>query len=299
MFGTIKPCKRCLEPGQRAAYKQHYCGLCFALHEQFGLPARLLVNYDLTNDYLLSGSCRQDGQVQTGRCPFSLWPRRVRYVTYPGLPEYYARLNYLLVYYKLLDDVQDDGSFAAKWLTGKMEEQLRGLDGSMQKEAALLRQYLEKLSRVEEENELLPVMSVAALFGQLLKDMVKPPFVFETDENVFSGINYWTGVWIYTMDAILDCLGDGLKKRYNPILAGLSGSPLTILRSRKQELLDILRTCRENILLLLDMYPTHENAALLRSLFSGELPGIVCVYLEVEKDELIAQSKAAASGGLQ
>ena len=76
-------------------------------------------------------------------------------------------------------------------------------------------------------------------------------------------------------------------------------APLTILRSRKQELLDILRTCRENILLLLDMYPTYENAALLRSLFSGELPGIVCVYLEVEKDELIAQSKAAASGGLQ
>lgn len=299
MFGTIKPCKKCLQPEQRAAYKQHYCGLCFALHSHFGKYARLLLNYDLTNDYLLSGSSREDGQVRTGRCPFSLWPRQVRYVTYPGLSDYYARLNFILVYYNLMDDVADDGSLLAKWLTGKMEPQLRALDGTMHREAALLRQYLEKLAEIERKNELLPVLSVASLFGQLLKDMVKPPFADSADEDVFSGINYWTGVWIYTVDAILDSMGDGLKKRYNPILAGLKGTAPDILRSRKQELLDILRTCRENILLLLDLYPTYENGELLRSLFSGELPKIVCIYLEVEKDELIAQSKTAAPGRLQ
>ena len=169
----------------------------------------------------------------------------------------------------------------------------------MDREATLLQDYLSKLARIEEKGELLPVMTVASLFGQLLKDMVKPPFAFATDEDVFSEINYWTGVWIYTMDAIVDCIGDGYKKRYNPILAGLEGSPLTVLRGRKQELLSILRACKENILLLLETYPTYENGALLRSLFSGQLPKIVCLYLEVEKDELNAQSEAAAAGGLQ
>lgn len=299
MFGTIKPCKKCLLPRQRAAYRQHYCGLCFALHNNFGRYARLFLNYDLTNDYLLSGSSRQDGQVQTGFCPFSLWPRRVSYVTYPGLSDYYAQLNFVLVYYKLLDDVLDDGSLIAKLLTDKMEPQLQALEGPLHREAALLRQYLGKLAEIEKERELLPVLSVAALFGALLRDMVKPPFVIPSDEYAFCEINYWTGVWIYTMDAILDCLTDGLRKRYNPILAGLEGLPLDILRSRKQELLDILRACRENILLLLDMYPTYENGDLLRSLFSGELPKIVCIYLEVEKDELIAQSKIAAPGAVQ
>lgn len=299
MFGTIKPCKKKLLPQQRSAYSRHYCGLCFALHENFGKYARLLVNYDLTNDYLLSGSCREDGLVQTGRCPWSIWGKKVSYVTYPGLSDYYARLNFILVYYNLLDDVLDDGSLIAGWITRKMEDLLPANGQLMERETLLLQQYLHTLAQIEEKNEMLPVMTVAAHFGRLLKDMVKPPFAHETDENAFSGINYWTGIWVYTMDAILDCLGDGLKQRYNPILAGFQGPPLTILRSRKRELLDILRTCRQNILLLLDMYPTYENAELLRSLFSGDLPKIVCVYLEVEKDELNPQSETAASGGLQ
>lgn len=299
MFGTIKPCKKAMSPEQRGAYKEHYCGLCFALHENFGKYGRLLVNYDMTNDYLLSGSSRDDGQVRTGVCPWSAWRKRVSYVTYPELSDYYARLNFILVYYNLLDDVQDDGSLVAKWLTGKMSGFLEGLDTSMHREAELLQSYLQKLAQIEQRNEATRVMAVAHHFGQLLKEMIKPPFVFESDEEVFSEINYWVGVWVYTMDAIIDCLGDGLKKHYNPILAGKQGPPLRILRERKEELLDILRKCRENILLLLEAYPTYANEQLLRKLFSGELPKIVCIYLEVEKDELIPQSEAAAAHGLR
>lgn len=261
--------------------------------------ARLLLNYDLTNDYLLCGSSRNDGQLQTGKCPFSWWPRKVSYITYPQISDYFAQLNFILVYYNLMDDVHDDGSLLAKWITGKMSAQMEQLDSTMHREAELLRQYLQQLSQVEQRRESVSVLEVAQLFGQLLKDMVKPPFPFASDEEVFSGINYWVGIWIYTMDAIMDCLSDGYKKHYNPILAGHRGAPLTILRSRKQELMDILRKCRQNILLLLDTYPTYENATLLRQLFGGALPKIVCVYLEVEKDELIAQSEAAAAGRLQ
>lgn len=294
MFGTIKPCKKCLSAEQTAAYKRHYCGLCFALHENFGKLARLLINYDLTNDYLLSGSGRADGEVKTGRCPWSLLRKKVEYITYPALTDYYAQLNFILVYYNLLDDVQDDGSLLAKWITKKMEKKLPLLETSVGREKELLQAYLKTLQQIEKEGRTQPVADVAHHFGALLREMVKPPFLFETDEGVFSEINYWVGVWIYTMDAIVDVIGDSYKKHYNPILSGLHGNPLTVLRSRKQELLDILRSCRDNISTLLDAYPTYENAALLRQLFSGELPKIVCMYMEVEKDELITQDKAAA-----
>ena len=298
MFGTIKPCKKCLSKEQRAAYKEHYCGLCFALHDNFGRFARLFLNYDLTNDYLLSGSCRTDGITRTARCPWSWYGKKVSYVTYPELSDYFARLNYILVYHNLLDDVRDDGSLTAKWITGKMEAPLAKIAPDMEPEIRLLQEYLARLHAMEEENALLPVMEVARHFGELLKAMIKPPFRDETDADVFSATNYWMGIWVYTMDAILDCPGDGLKGSYNPILAGLEGDPLTILRSRKQELLDILRSCRRNILMLLDTCPTYANGQLLRSLFSGDLPKIVCIYLEVEKDELNSQREAAAAGGL-
>ncbi len=298
MFGTIKPCKKCLSKEQRAVYKEHYCGLCFALHDNFGKFARLFLNYDLTNDYLLSGSSREDGEVRTARCPWSWYGKKVNYVFYPELADYFARLNYILVYYNLLDDVQDDGSLTAKWITRRMEKSLCEITPLMEEEIRQLKEYLARLSTIEEENALLPVLEVARHFGELLKTMVKPPFQDPIDADVFSAINYWTGIWVYTMDAILDCLGDGLKGNYNPILAGTEGDPLTILRTRKQELLDILRTCRQNILTLLDACPTYQNGDLLRGLFSGDLPKIVCIYLEVEKDELNSQSKAATAGKL-
>lgn len=293
MFGAIKPCKKSLTAEQRAAYKKHYCGLCFGLHEHFGKMARLLVNYDLTNDYLLSGSSRADGVVRTGRCPWSLFRKKVEYITYPELTDYYAQLNFILVYFNLLDDVQDDGSLIAKWISKAMEKQLPGVEESMGREKELLQDYLQKLRQIETENRMLPVMEVAHHFGVLLRDMVKPPFLLETDEDAFSQINYWVGVWIYTMDAIVDAVGDGIRKRYNPILAGLQGSPLSVLRGRKQELLGVLRRCIKNISDLLDIYPTYENAQLLRQLFSGELSKIVCMYLEVDKDELTKETTAA------
>lgn len=293
MFGAIKPCKKCLTAQQRTAYKKHYCGLCFGLHARFGKLARLLVNYDLTNDYLLSGSSRDDGVVRVGRCPFTLFGKKVEYITYPELTDYYAQLNFILVYFNLLDDVQDDGSLVAKWVTGAMEKKLPGVEAAMAREKALLQQYLQTLKQIETENRLMPVMEVARHFGQLLRDMVKPPMLQPADEDAFSQINYWVGIWIYTMDAIVDAVGDGIKKRYNPILAGLSGVPLTVLRSRKQELLDILRRCVKNISDLLDIYPTYENAQLLRQLFSGGLSNTVCMYLEVDKDELTKETTAA------
>ena len=293
MFGAIKPCKKCLTAEQRKAYKKHYCGLCFGLHENFGKMARLLVNYDLTNDYLLSGSGRADGVVKTGRCPWSLLGKKVEYITYPELTDYFAQLNFILVYYNLLDDVHDDGSLLAKWITKRMEKQLPAVEGSMQREKELLQAYLKNLQQIEEENQLLPVMEVAHRFGLLLRDMVKPPFTLKSDEDAFSQINYWVGIWIYTMDAIVDAVGDGIKKHYNPILAGLQGDPLKVLRTRKRELLGILRRCVKNISDLLDIYPTYENAELLRQLFSGGLSKTVCMYLEVEKDELTKETTAA------
>lgn len=283
-----------MDPQQRAAYQQHYCGLCFALQKNFGKAAQLFVNYDLANNYLLSGSSRNDGIVASGRCPWNLFGKKMEYITYPELSDYYAQLNFLLVYFNLLDDVRDDGAPIAKWICSRMEKHLPQLEQPLGREANLLQDYLTQLHQIEQENQLLPVMHVSHLFGKLLQNMVKPPFALDSDESTFSLINYWVGVWIYTVDAIVDVLSDGIKKHYNPILAGLKGSALQTLRSRKEELLEILRNCVENINLLLEIYPTYENAQLLRLVFRGELPKIVCLYLEVEKDELIPQSKTAA-----
>ncbi len=285
MFGTIKPCKKSFSDEMRAEYKKYYCGLCFAMDKNFGKYARFLVNYDLTNDYLLSASVRDDIQECEGRCPWSWRRKKVRYAVCDPLSDYYARLNFLFVYHKLLDDIKDENSRRAKLAVKKMAAGIERIDGEMEREKRLLEEYLEMLHSIEEKNLKTPVENVAALFGKLLENMVKPDFLCDEDEDVFSKINYWTGVWIYTVDAVNDCAADSIKKRYNPITAGFEGDALSIMKARKEEVLGILKKSRSNILQLLELYPTYRNRDVLTGLFNTPLPKLICMNLEVKEDE--------------
>jgi hypothetical protein len=127
---------------------------------------------------------------------------------------------------------------------------------------------------------------VAELFGSALENMVKISGMNPEQAQVFGKINYWTGIWIYTADAIDDCLTDALKKRYNPILAGCADPALDVLRSRKDELLGILKVCRQNLIDLADLYTTGEDRVFLHNLFSQRMPGMTYLYLGVDKNVL-------------
>lgn len=286
MFGTIKPKNGRCTKEQCKEYKKYYCGLCFAMGDNFGEISRLFINYDLTNDYLLAGLKSGDKFEKEGVCPWSFYHKKVKYYEIPNLSNYFAKLNYIFVYYKLMDDIDDDRSIKAKLLTRYMKDNILSIETEMMTEITDLCSYLSQLKKIENESRHVPVYEVASLFGNVLKKIVLPPTMCEEDKVIFSEINYWVGVWIYTMDAILDSLSDGLKKRYNPILAGLEGTPLFLLRARKTELIDILKTCRRNILHLINLYSLTEQREILINLFDGDLPEIVCIYLEVEKDVL-------------
>lgn len=286
MFGSIKPCKKYLTEDQRKQYRKYYCGLCFAMDRNFGKYARFFVNFDLTNDFLLSGSMTEDKTEHQAVCPWSWRRKTVTYIDSPSLSDYFAKLNYLLVYCNLLDDVEDDKSFLARKITERMTQKAQQVTEEMPQETRLLGQYLEKLKKIEKENRHLPVFPTAQLFGMLLRTMVNPPQMSDADLDIFAEINYWVGIWIYTADAVADCMSDSRKKRYNPILAGIDADAATVLRVRKKEILDIFKQCRTNLLMLLEMCPVYENKELLIRLFSQDLPKIIRMYLEVEKNEL-------------
>ena len=286
MFGTIKPQKGNITKEQYKEYKKYYCGLCFAMGENFGDFSRLFINFDLTNDFLLAGAQSLNKFEKEDTCPWSIRKKKIKYYEIPILSDYFAKLNYIFVYHKLMDDVYDDGSIRAKIITHYMKEHISAIEQEMSAEINDLYSYLSDLKEIEQQNKLVPIFEVASLFGTALKKIVTPPTMDQEEKTVFSEINYWVGVWIYTMDAILDCLNDGLKKRYNPIIAGLNGSPLFLLRSRKEELIDILKTSRKNILDLVSLYSDFEHRELILNLFAGDLDRIVCLYLGVEKNVL-------------
>ncbi len=288
MFGTLKLSKKSCTIEQRKEYKKYYCGLCCSLGNQYGNLSRLFVNFDLTNDYLLSAIIKENCIEKTCICPWSWRRKKITFIDCPEVSDYFAKLNYILVYYKMLDDVQDENSFKSKIISKLMAEKASATSNEITREVDFLLNYLDDLHKVEEANEHLPIITVAEKFGVLLEQMVRPSFENELDEDIFLKINYWTGIWIYTMDAILDCVSDYYKNNYNPITAGLNGNPLQIMRARKEEILKILKSCKENVTNLIELYPTFDEIGLLKELFSFKLPKTACLYLEVKEDELYA-----------
>lgn len=299
MFGTIKPktsaCTKC----QRKEYKKYYCGLCCSMDKCFGNFSRFFINYDLTNEIILTLSCVENLEEKTAKCPWSWKRKKVTYIDHPVLLEYFAKLNYLMIYYKLLDDLNDENSLKSKIILKKMKKNISLIQDEFETEITIFNSYLQKLHDIERANEHIPVFLVAELFGVLMEQIINPTGLNNFDGEVFSKINYWIGIWIYTMDAILDCLKDAKNKNYNPILAGLEGDSLFILRERKIELIDILVKCRTNISNLLELYPVYRNKELLKNLFEGDLPKIVYMYLEVESDEFDCKRNAKVAENCQ
>lgn len=287
MFGTVLPKTSQCTNEQRRDYKKYYCGLCFALGEEFGDFSRLLLNYDLTNEFLLACLAFQDTcTVNEAVCPWSVRRKKVKYVQSDAVSQYLANLTYIFAYYKVLDDIADGGGFASRLLAKQMEKHISKPENMLCREKLVLETYLNQLHEVEKKAEYVSVFSVAEMFGNTLKNMVVVSGMESTQAEIFAQINYWTGIWIYTVDAVADCYMDAFKKRYNPILAGTSKPVAMVLESRKDELLGILKLCRKNLLDLSDLYINGENRLLLRNLFSQKLSGIVCMNLGVEKDVL-------------
>ena len=48
MFGYVRPSLPKLTEEDKRRFRAAYCGLCRALGERYGLPARFILNYDLT-----------------------------------------------------------------------------------------------------------------------------------------------------------------------------------------------------------------------------------------------------------
>ena len=48
MFGYVRPNLADMAEGDQQRYRAHYCGLCQALGERHGAPARMTLTFDLT-----------------------------------------------------------------------------------------------------------------------------------------------------------------------------------------------------------------------------------------------------------
>lgn len=251
MFGYIRTDPAYLYGKDDVLYRALYCGLCKSIGKTCGQNARFALNYDLTFLSAFVHNVRgEDVRIRQEHCVVH-WVRKRPMAGVDPITERIARLNLILTYYKLSDDVIDSG-------------RRRGMRAFFRRAYRKARAAEPEFDRIVKEGyeELLAlerarcdgIDRAADPFGKMLSalsDVLLEERASEQTAHLFYGV----GKWIYLIDALDDIDRDIKRKEYNPFVAAYPNvtEKKSFLSERKEDveflfgtlLYDIAQTAKQ------------------------------------------------------
>jgi len=215
VFGYVNVYQNELKIKDYNVYKAYYCGVCHSCGKNLSFVSRFGLSYDITFMALLLDSLEDnETSFEPKRCIAHPAKKRPAVVGSRAV-DYAAAVGVILTYLKFKDDVKDDKSL--KGLLGMMLF-WRGAGKARKKLPGLYKKIeslLCELSALEKENCEIPDKA-ADVFGRLLGECAKAPFVNKDNEKQLYWLCYHLGRWIYLIDAVEDFEKDIKSKNYNP-----------------------------------------------------------------------------------
>ena len=227
MFGYVKPVPAELLVKEYEFYRATYCGICRAMKKHTGTLSNVTLSYDsvfLALARMLYVPDEAFG-VDKKRCIAHPMKRRSMLRSNDALV-YTARVFAIFSYYKMRDDISDEGFFKKLAIT-PVRPILRHSKkrAKMPDLANIIATKLAELNKLEAER-CSSVDEVAHPFGELLGEV----FAGGLDGNdrlVMYECGYHLGKFIYAADAAEDYDKDIKSGKYNPYALMYSGAPLT------------------------------------------------------------------------
>ena len=215
MFGYVLPSAEQLTEDDRRSFQAAYCGLCHTLGRRYGLPGRMILNYDLTFLAMLldKGDCRECHR----RCLTHPLRKRMCHCGGAGM-DTAADLSVILTFWQLQDGIADHGFRkglkyrAAAILLRRAYRKARRLRPDFDESTRL---RLEELAALEREN-CDSLDRPADAFARLLQSAART----EEDpvqQRCLAELFYHLGRWIYLIDAADDLKKDVADGSYNPL----------------------------------------------------------------------------------
>ena len=237
MFGYVIIDKPNILIKDYQTYRSYYCGLCKAIGKRTGQLMRFSLNYDIVFLALLAYNYEdRDPVFKKGHCP--VHPiRKIEYVDDEEIFSKIADVNTILGYYKVEDDVVDEG---------KHKGIKQGLKGYYKKAAKRLPDFAESVRvgyeklREKEKNEQ-DVEALADVFGQML--MKAADAVTDKADALLRRLLYNVGKWIYVIDAVDDVKKDYEKQNFNPFLREIKSWNDTVYDEVEQKARPVLYEC--------------------------------------------------------
>ncbi len=212
MFGYVRINKMDLTFREYEHYKAYYCGLCKYLKRNHTELSRMTINYDITFLIVLLSSIYQpSAQVFHEKCIVDPVKKKKHIIN--EITEYAASMNILLAYYKLEDDVNDEGDIKSRLVRRAYRKSFKTAYDKYPQKADFIKACLGELRSLEEDQST-SIDQTSNCFARLLEEI----FDYKDDEyrDRLRKVGFNIGKYIYIMDAYEDLDEDLEKRRYNP-----------------------------------------------------------------------------------
>jgi len=257
VFGYVVPYKPELKVRDYEYYKAVYCGICLQTKKIGNLP-RVFLNYDFVFLYLvLKEHFKVKDELGKTRC--IVHPIKERFFLKPNeILEYVSNQMVLLSFFKLYDNILDEKNIFSYAPYSILKLYVRKITKSHREPFEKIKELFNKQISLEKsgcEN----IDELAHNFGNILAEI----FAYN-DEELLRQIGYYTGVWVYIIDAIDDYIDDVKKKRYNCLKHHFEKC-----RHDKRQFeyeLSILKVSLENYLAILSDYIKGYNNSILNNI---------------------------------
>ena len=169
MFGYVTPVKDKLRQQDFVLYRSFYCGICAQIGRDYGALPRFTTTYDATFLALLVHDItEQEVEFEESRCVGNPFTKKLM-IKGNELLKRVCASNVVLSYYKLCDDVIDEGGVKKRLARAAMSKAYKKAAYYMPAVDEIVKRRYEELRRMEKAGEG-SVDKVAHCFAMLLRE---------------------------------------------------------------------------------------------------------------------------------
>ena len=288
MFGYLRGFRHGMSKRLNLAYKNYYCGTCFALQYNYGQLSRFLLSYDLIIIGLLLKSHKQPS-CERMRC-FGEKDKKQQFTNDDW--KTVAALTLLLTAEKLRDDIEDENSFKAKFAFGIFKKSIKKAQREFPEMYSIIASGYQKILAKEKTNK--NVIEIAEEFSALMESVYKCIQSDQSDDNTVR-IEYIKVVseWLYFIDALDDYEKDVEKGRFNPLIKDHKPSHNTFIDSNFVEICGLIRHFYQKIRDVANELPQScVEDELLNNILKNTIPSMTATVLNKHKKPKLRHFKA-------
>ena len=209
MYGYLRLINGVTPPSIYRYYREHYCSLCHALWNYYGLRPRFILSYDMT---FLSIVLDLDNQVDLDKR--LLCYQKAHMDSDQESWKRIAAMSILLATKKLEDDIADENDTKAKIGLRVFHKAAMKAESDYPKVAMAFQSGFSDMSNMEKESK--DVYALASKFSEIMTTAVSMMYsCSEADIAVMKHVTQW----VYFIDALDDLDKDSLDGSFNPFKA--------------------------------------------------------------------------------